>query len=71
MKTFFLLILGLVALAGCTKQADPAAPAEAPAAANVVPVQTAPGAPADANKPLTDGRIDKSAEAGATGVGGK
>jgi hypothetical protein len=70
-KVFFVLILGLVALTGCSKPTEPAAPAEAPTSANAAPIQAAPGAPADANKPLTDGRMDKSAEAGAAGAGGK
>jgi PBP1b-binding outer membrane lipoprotein LpoB len=69
MKCLSLLVLGALALVGCSKTEEASGPAETSAATNVAPVQSAPGAPANADKPLTDGRIEKSSDAAASGAG--
>lgn len=71
MKAFFVLVIGLVVLAGCAKKEEAAS--SSLKSSSTATVQTAPGVPANANKPLTDGRVDKASESGPGGpsVGGK
>lgn len=74
MNKWIVLALLVVGGAGCSKPEPAPPPPTENTAVQAAPVQSAPGAPSNAAQPLTDGRVDKSADgAGPSGpgVGGK